>query len=336
LVITALIRTEIRIRALLFAVALSMGFHSSAEGIKFVLTGGSHKIWGPGSSIIGDNNQFALAIIMVIPILIYLYIHSRNRLIRIGIGMGIFLQIIAVIGTGSRGGLIGIAALGMWTLVTTKRKIRYLLVVLLMGSVALSMAPERWYARMGTIDSATQDDAFMGRVIAWKINVLAALDHPFIGAGFRSTQNIAVWRDYSNQFSRLNFIPTSEPSATFARAAHSIYFQVLGDMGIVGLSIFIALLFVAWRNASVVMARTRDRIDLKWANDLARALQYCLVPYIVSGAALSMAYFDLSYAIFGLLAVLRARTETLPIVTRIPAVSASASDRRDEWRLSGS
>src|SRR6185437_10416343 len=103
LVITALIRTEMRIRALLFAIAMSMGFHAVDESAKFILSGGSHKIWGPGSSIIGDNNQFALAIIMVIPVLAYLFVYSRSRWVRLGLGGGILLQVVAVIGTGSRG-----------------------------------------------------------------------------------------------------------------------------------------------------------------------------------------------------------------------------------------
>lgn len=304
LIITVLIRTELRIRSLLFAIALSMGFHAVDESTKYILSGGGHKIWGPGRSIIGDNNQFALAIIMVIPILIYLYARSRNIWVRIGLAAAILLQVISVIGTGSRGGLIGIVALGGWILLTTKRKLKYLLIALVLGSVALSLAPERWYARMGTIESARQDDSFMGRVIAWKINLLAAMDHPLVGVGFRSTQDIVVWLHYADDFAKLDFIPTDPPPRTFTRAAHSIYFQVLGDMGFVGLGLYLALLFVAWRNASKAIVRTRDRPELKWMTDLARMLQYSLIPYLVSGAALNMAYFDLSYAIIGLLAVL--------------------------------
>jgi hypothetical protein len=80
-------------------------------------------------------------------------------------------------------------------------------------------------------------------------------------------------------------------------------------MGFVGLAIFLAILIVAWRNASAVLSITRERPELSWANHLARSLQYAVIPYIVSGAALNMAYFDLSYTIFALLAGLRLHVE---------------------------
>jgi probable O-glycosylation ligase (exosortase A-associated) len=305
LIIPALIRTEVRMKTFLFAIALSMGFHGVDESAKFIVSGGSHAIAGPGSSIIGDNNQFALAIIMVIPILGYLVAASRSMLLRIGIAGAIFLQVVAVIGTSSRGGVIGVVALVIWIFATTKKKLRFLIVAAVFGVAALSFAPERWYARMDTIDAASEDRSFMGRVIAWKINTLAALDHPLTGAGFHSTQELSVWLKYVDELPRLDFIPTPPPPLTFTRAPHSLYFQVLGDMGFIGLGLFVGILVVAWRNASVVQVRTRARPELKWANDLARALQYSLIPYVVSGASVNMAYFDLSYAIFALLAALR-------------------------------
>jgi probable O-glycosylation ligase (exosortase A-associated) len=309
LLITALITTETRIRALMYAVALSMGFHAVDESAKFIATAGGHKIWGPGSSIIGDNNHFALAIIMVIPILLYLYNQTRQPILRLVLAMSLFLQVVAVVGTGSRGGLIGVAALGAWILLTSRQKLRSLLIALLLGAVALSIAPERWYTRMGTIETANQDASFMGRVIAWKINTLVALDHPLTGGGFRASQELPVWLKYAERFSLLDFVPTDRPDSSHAHAAHSIYFQVLGDMGFIGIGLYLSLLLTAWRNAKVVLVRTEDKPELKWAHDLARTFQYCLIPYAVSGAALNMAYFDLAYVIIASLAVLRAHVE---------------------------
>jgi probable O-glycosylation ligase (exosortase A-associated) len=309
LVVVALMRTETRIKAVLFAVALSLGFDGVIEALKFILSGGGHKIWGPGTSIIADNNHFAVAIIMTIPIMIYLYMQSRNFIVRSSAIVGILLLTVTVIGTGSRGGVIGVVALAAWIFITAKKKLRFVIMAAVIGVVALSFAPAQWHARMSTIETADQDASFMGRVIAWKINTLTALDNPLTGAGFRATQELAIWLKYAQDFSRLSFVPTSPPDALYAHSAHSIYFQVLGDMGFAGLAIFLALLATAWRNASLALARTRELPEMRWANHLARTLQYCLIPYIVSGAALNLAYFDLTYVIFALLAVLREETE---------------------------
>jgi len=314
LAVIGLIRNQTRITGMLFTVVLSMGFHGFLEAGKFILTGGSHHIWGPGTSIIADNNAFALAVIMTIPFLAYLYGYSRNFLIRVAMAGGMFLLIVVVIGTRSRGGLIGIVALAFWILVTTRKKFRFLMVALPFAFLALTLAPEHWYERMSTIESVDQDSSFMGRVVAWKINTLAALDRPLTGAGFRATQDLPVWLRYAGEFSKLDMIPTQRADSTMAHAAHSIYFEVLGDMGFVGFGIYLLLLFTAWRNTSIAIKQTRDSPELKWAHDLARTFQYSLVPFIVSGAALNMAYFDLAFAIFALAAVLKTITKVAAVV----------------------
>jgi len=101
-----------------------------------------------------------------------------------------------------------------------------------------------------------------------------------------------------------------------AHAAHSIYFQVLGDLGFVGLGLYLLLLAVAWRNASLAIKNALANPEVRWAHDLARTFQYCMLPFIVSGAALSMAYFDLAFVLFALSAVLREET-------RVPVASAA-------------
>jgi len=93
-----------------------------------------------------------------------------------------------------------------------------------------------------------------------------------------------------------------------AHAAHSIYFQVLGDLGFVGLALYLLLLAAAWRNASLAIKHSLANPEVRWAHDLARTFQYCLLPFIVSGAALSMAYFDLAFVLVALTAVLREET----------------------------
>jgi probable O-glycosylation ligase (exosortase A-associated) len=334
LAVIGLLRNQTRITALLFTIVLSMGFHGFLEAGKFILTAGRHHIWGPGSSIIGDNNAFALAVVMTIPILAYLYTYSRNLFIRVAMAGGIFLLIVVVIGTRSRGGFIGIVALGLWIFVTTRKKFRFLVVALPFALMALALAPERWYERMSTIESAEQDSSFMGRVIAWKINALAAMDRPLSGAGFRSTQDLPVWLHYAQEFWRLDMIPTTRPDSTMAHAAHSIYFQVLGDMGFVGLAIYLLLLVTAWRNTSRAIKQTRDVPAMKWAHDLARTFQYCLVPFIVCGAALNMAYFDLAFAIFALAAVLKTITK-VPAVLPMPTIASSGELREAQGAIRG-
>jgi putative inorganic carbon (HCO3(-)) transporter len=305
LVIAGLITTKARIDALLYAIFLSLGFHGILEGAKFLVSGGQHNVWGPAGSILGDNNHFALGMVALLPIVLYLYKQSSSRWLKLVFIGSSLLVMAAIMGTFSRGGLIGIAGVGVYALFKSGKRVRYALAIIPLLASAALFAPDRWSNRMDTIATASQDDSFMGRVIAWKQSTLIAMDHPVFGGGFHAVQNFEVWTHYARSFDKLNVIPTPPPDPYGPHAAHSIYFQVLGDLGFVGLMLFLAILVSSWRNASAVIRQARERPQWRWAGDLASSLQYSLIAYIVSGSALSMAYFDYMYMIFALLAVMR-------------------------------
>ena len=82
----------------------------------------------------------------------------------------------------------------------------------------------------------------------------------------------------------------SPGSLKAGKAAHSIYFEVLGDHGFVGLALYLLILAAAWFNTFTVLRLTRGRPDLDWANRLARTLQVSMIGFLIGGAALSMAY----------------------------------------------
>jgi probable O-glycosylation ligase (exosortase A-associated) len=307
-----LITSKSRIDALLYSVYLSLGFHGVLEGVKFLVSAGEHRVWGPTGSILGDNNHFALGMVALFPIGLYLYKQAESRYVKWALIGSSLLVLVSVVGTFSRGGLIGIVAVGAYALLGSGKRIKYAVASLPLLFLAWAVAPGSWFERMDTITTASQDSSFMGRVVAWKQSTLIALDHPFFGGGFHAVQDFGVWTQYAKSFGSLAFVPSSMPDPIAPHAAHSIYFQVLGDLGFVGLFIFLAILFMAWRNANFVIRYAGVSAEWAWARQLAKTLQYSLVAYIVAGAALSMAYFDFIYIIFALLMVLRGMLETPP------------------------
>ena len=299
--ISALVTSRLRVHSLLIGIALGMGYHGAAEGAKFIVSGGNHQVFGPSNSIIGDNNHFALAMIFLLPVIFYLYHYSSKRLIRLGfLGAG-GLIFASVIGTFSRGGLVTLAAVGAFWLLRSKYKVPMFAAMCVGLAFVVYFAPDHWFERMTTIREADQDSSFMGRVVAWKISLLLALDHPILGGGITAIQNADVWEKYVRDFGRLDFIPTGPPDKV--RAAHSVYFQLVADVGFVGLGIFLLILFRAWWSCSKLIKKTAGISDLEWINNLARALQVSFVAYCVAGAALNMAYFEMLYVFVVLVAV---------------------------------
>ena len=207
-------------------------------------------------------------------------------------------NIIAILGSFSRGGLIGLIVVGFFYFLRSDRKIIISVFAVVIGIGAVNFMPDRWTQRMNTIESADQDESFLGRVVAWKQAVLIANDHPLVGVGFKGGQNQAIWTYYKPDFDIFNsIIDTSNTNFVQAKAAHSIYFQVMGDMGYTGLSLFLLLLFTSYR---YIRFAEKNLPRASFFHDLAGMTKISLAAYAVAGAALSLPYFDILYVIFGL------------------------------------
>lgn len=293
-----------RLHAMLIMIALAVGFHGLDEGLKVLVTAGGHNVRGIPTSILSDNNHFAIGIAMGIPVLYYLYQYSERKLARFGFLAVMLVTLAAVIGTRSRGGFIAIGAVAIFLILGSRRKLLSLFLVILSVSLVFQFAPETWFSRISTIESAGQDSSFMGRVASWNVNTAIALANPWFGGGFHGTNNLWIWQSFKTEKGVFDIPPHLLPEVP--KAAHSIYFETLGDMGFVGLFLFLALLL----NSIVTrfeIARMCSQIGngVLWARDMADVLMISVIAYAVGGAGVSLAYFDLIYVMAMLLEVIK-------------------------------
>ena len=295
-------RSRVRLHALVLAVCIAAGFSAAGDGLKFLVSGGSYRTLGTPNW--GDNNHVALIVLMVIPMLAYVREVSTERLVRLGALAGIALFVCGVVSTTSRGGFLGLLLLAGAGIVGSRHKIRYLLAVVALGAMLSQVVTENWTERMNSLEEVREDTSFMGRVIAWKISILIALDNPLVGGGLHAVQAGNIWNAYRVGFGQLSFIPTEDPDE-YPRAAHSIYFEVLGDTGFLGLALFLAIIASSVWNGMRVKALARGHPELQWAAHLAGRLQLSLLIFAVVGAALSASYNDLNFIIFAILTAVR-------------------------------
>jgi probable O-glycosylation ligase (exosortase A-associated) len=315
-------RGRVQIHAMVIIICLGMGIHGALEGLKYIASAGGHKVMAPSS--IGDNNYLAMATVMVLPLLVYLFRYSEARLIRfcfLGAALACFAGVVA---TGSRGGLIGLGVLGVFLVLQSRRKLLTLLAVTVLGGGLLALAPSQWTERMHTISTASQDDSFMSRVSSWKLNTIVALERPLVGGGYDALENWAVFDIYKPKFHMLDDV-ISSPEPTIAFAAHSIYFETLGDLGFPGFFLFMAILFTGFRNLGRILRATRGNESLLWAHDLAVLFRLSLIVFMVCGALLSAAYFELLYIMLTQVSVLRRHLEETAAATARPQPSPAVA-----------
>ncbi|KRB98961.1 hypothetical protein ASE11_11610 [Hydrogenophaga sp. Root209] len=281
-----------RIHLTLIVLAAGLGFHGVLDGLKVVASGGGHNIYGIPNSSLADNNLYALAMVMLLPIFLYLAKYSANRYAKWVASIAFALCVLTILGSNSRGGFLALAILGVWYWITSSRKMLALVFVSVVALGVMQFAPERWFERIETIKVASEDQSFLGRVAAWKVSVNIGNDNPLLGGGFHAVQMQWIWNRYKDT---PNFIDYNIPSMK-AKAAHSNYFQVLGDLGYIGLILFLSLLASAFVNRWKIQAvAAKSKTDTAWATDLATAINLSLVAFMAGGAGVSLAYFELVY-----------------------------------------
>lgn len=302
LLMPLIVTRRYRIHAMVLMICLGLGFHGLIDGLKFLASGGSHLV--RGFQKFGDNNHFAVVLVMVIPLLLYVYQYASRSVVRFSALGSALLTIAAVVGTHSRGGFISLAAMAFWLVLTSRRKVVGVALFVAGIGIAVALAPASWTERMETIQSAEKDSSFMQRVEAWQVSSAIALKSPLLGGGFHAVQTQPVWEQFRGSTGLLGFVATGEPSRIF-RAAHSIYFEVMGDLGFLGFLIFVAILVNGLLTAITVRRLAAGDPTLEWATDLSRALAAVIFSFMVGGAGVSLAYSEVIYVVVMLMEILK-------------------------------
>ncbi|MCB1843130.1 MAG: putative O-glycosylation ligase, exosortase A system-associated [Halioglobus sp.] len=284
--VTLVLMTNLqRINQLIWVIVFSIGFYSVKGGVFTFLTGGAFHVYGPPGSYIMENNTLAVAVLMIIPMMIYLYRFPPHALVKSVMPLCIFFSLAAVVGSQSRGALVAIAAVGAFFWWQSKAKVLTGIVFAFLAFFAVIFMPQEWHDRMATITEYEEDASAMQRLKAWEYSINLA-NHRFTGGGFNNW-SMENYRIYA-------------PGAKKAFVAHSIYFGVLGESGWLGLGLFLAVLFLVWRQLNRVIADCRDDPDREDLAFLARMLKISMIAFMAGGLFLSMAYFDLAWHIMAI------------------------------------
>lgn len=289
-----LIKSRYDIHRLIWVLAVSLGYYGIKGGIFTVRNGGGERVWGPDGTFIGDNNAIALALIMIIPLMYYLHQNTERRVLRYGLVGAMALSALAALGSYSRGGFLAIAAMCAFMWLKSRKKVALGGVLVFAAPLLLLFMPDRWSTRMDSINQYQFDASAQGRLNAWGMAWNLARDR-FFGGGFEIYDS-HVFASYA-------------ANPLDVHAAHSIYFQVLGEHGFVGLGLYLLLGWVTWRSGAWIIRHARNVPELRWAVGLATMIQTSLVGFAIGGAFLSLLYFDVPYYLMGAIIATRVLVE---------------------------
>ncbi|MBK1724691.1 putative O-glycosylation ligase, exosortase A system-associated [Thiocystis violacea] len=276
----ALLQTKLQIIAYTWVTIGSIALLAAKGGLFTVMTGGGYKVFGPPGSFIGDNNSFALAVIICVPVLHFLKSQVNQSWIRHTITIVMILCVASGLGSQSRGALLALITMGAVFWWRSPRKLPVTILLIVTTLILVPMMPDTWWERMDTIQTYEEDKSAMGRIYGWMVAVEVAKER-FFGGGM-SYQHEELFRKYSDY-------------SFGVIAAHSIYFQTLGNHGFIGLFLYLTFWTSTYLSAGRLRKRVQDIPEAKWAAELAAMIQVSLVSFAIGGAFLSLQYFDLPY-----------------------------------------
>ncbi len=280
LVAMVVLNSKRHMMLLVWVLVISIGFFGVKGGAFTLATGGSYRVWGPENTYIEGNNEVALAIVIVIPLMRFLQMQMQAKWAKTTMTVCMVLMAMAALGSHSRGALLAIAAMALVLWWRGKKKAMGAVVMVVVGVALLSVMPHEWWDRMNTIKTYQQDESAMGRINAWWMAWNLAKSN-FFGGGFM------IWIG--------PIFTIYAPDPNDVHAAHSIYFQVLGEQGFLGLILFMVLFTMVYLTGGTLRTRGKAQPQTQWLSDLGGMLQVSLVGYAVGGAFLSLSYWDLPY-----------------------------------------
>ena len=296
-----LVTSKERLRLLVLVILASFGFRAMFAAVFYIKTGGEYQVFGPAGSFLEDNNDFALALNMTIPMFYFMARAQPKLWMRVGLRLLMVCVIISVIGTYSRGGLVGLGIITLAIVGKSRQKVIGLVLASIAVLCVLMFTTEAWKSRMSKFMEGDLDASAYARLIAWGGGWNLAMQYPVTGGGFDVFTDDGLFPQ---------FVPPSLRGALYGKvhklhSSHSIYFQMLGEQGFVGLGLFIALLFSSFLSLRRLRKQARVYKEDEWVVPYTDMFQVSLLAYMTNGATLGRAYFDFFYQIVACIILLQ-------------------------------
>ncbi|MDB5816035.1 MAG: putative O-glycosylation ligase, exosortase system-associated [Rhodocyclales bacterium] len=288
--------TRAQIEAAILTVLLSVGMNVISIGAKTIINGGGYGVdlgvTGGGYGLT-EGSMFAMASASLIPLFFwggkYSILLPGGWIRKLLVWGMVALSISASLGTFARTGLVSMGVLAVAGFFAAKRKILYVIIVFMIGSSMAGFMGSAWTERMDTMKSAEGDSSAMGRVAAWLWTIDYVKEHP-LGGGFDiyRTNTVQVQMADGNML------------VEHGKAFHSIYFEVLGELGFPGIAMFLSML--AWFLLSMLRVRrlTRKRPEYAWVSDAATGLFIATLVFMAGGAFVGVAFQPYYWYLFGI------------------------------------
>jgi putative inorganic carbon (HCO3(-)) transporter len=296
------------------AIFLLATFKMSFFGARtWALRGFSFQGWGiqGPAGFFENSGEFSMQMLMFAPIAYELARFLRPKISRAAYWFLMLFPITAVmsiLGASSRGSQVALVGQVGHVAYQRKLKLRVLVAVALVIWGGYAMLPDREKARFST---AGDDVTSVQRLDYWKAGIQMIEEHPILGVGY------------------FNFPPVfkiEHPNELFdghAQLPHNIFIQVGTDSGLIGLGVFLALIYRNLKTAKDIQRACQENKDAPaFAASVARGLTTAAWGFVIAGQFVTVAYYPFFWINLALTVALA------NVVARATGLASSARARR--------
>jgi O-antigen ligase len=279
LLIVNLVTTRQRFHTFLFVFVLLIGWFAGSSVYAYshgeYYYAGEHLARAEGVTSSGGNpNELGLTLVSALPLVALLVLSgtSRDRLVGLAVaGMSVW----AVIITGSRSSFLTMIALLAAFIFSKKKRLLFLPIAAALLALVWAVTPPEYKQRYTSgVETRNQDESYLNRKLAWEAGWAMWKDYPLTGVGagnFPNADGAKYW-------------PNADPSRRIWLNAHSLYLQLLAELGLFGVIAFGYFVFQLYRlngQMSEGLARLDDAP--KWLRLFPTACSLCLFVLLLDG-----------------------------------------------------
>jgi O-antigen ligase len=285
IVIVNVVRTEARLRALLFlavATAIILSVNAINDYRLGMMTIEGYRASGRGTGIFGNTNDMALHLVTMLPISIALFFGSRGPIRKTIHGACATLLTSGILLSYSRGAFVGMLIVLAFLAFKIGRRSRVgvAVIVICVGAAIILLAPSGFGNRLLSIfvpalDPGGSADSRRGEFLR---SAYVALRHPLFGVGMGNYQPLMSLKGL---------------------VTHNSYTQVASEMGLTALVVYTMFLVSPLRKLAAIARETFASRENAHFYYLALGLQASLLAFMISSFFLSVAYAWYVYYLVG-------------------------------------
>lgn len=258
--VTALLTTEKRIKWFIFTDILLVDWLGGSalwnymHGVLIVRMNIDRAVGVTSSA--GDPDTMAITMLLTIPLCCALMGRSNPIWMRVVALGSTAIYLVTIVDTGSRAAASGVIFLVLMMVFRRPKNLIYLPVLVALGPLVWMVIPEQYKARYETVKTLKTDLSYQNRLLSWQGGVAMFESNPITGIGagdYTAANGMKYWPGDGRKIF-LN--------------AHSLYFKLLGELGLFGIFTFGGYLICVFR----LNARLRKQLQAVNASGFLRSL----------------------------------------------------------------